>query len=107
MYSREIIQTRLETILTKNDMIRIMITNGNQEITITVDVHGLKCQQAKKLIRNIINIASTSFSLVIIHGYNHGTAIKNMLSDNFANSHITSRYIDPFNQGVTHMQIAA
>lgn len=73
---------------------------------ITANVHGMKCNQARRFINNINNTIRESFKLIIIHGYNHGTAIKDMLAENFCNSHITKQYIDPYNQGVTHMLIA-
>lgn len=72
-----------------------------------VDVHGMKCPQAKRFINNIINVVRIVFRLIIIHGYNHGTAIKEMLAQNFSNNHIYEQFPDPRNQGVTHMLIAA
>ena len=102
------IQTRLTMILTEKELSRIHISESNGEtIRITADVHGMKCYEARRFINNIINIVRTAFQLVIIHGYNHGTAIKEMLAQNFSNDHIYEQFPDPRNQGVTHMLIAA
>ena len=77
-----------------------------EKIRITADVHGMKCYEARRFINNIINIVHTTFQLVIIHGYNRGTAIKEMLTQNFSNDHIFEQFQDPCNQGVTLMLIA-
>ena len=102
------IRTRLKMVLTQSEMNRIKISESRSgKIRITADVHGMKCYEARRFINNIINIVRTAFQLVIIHGYNHGTAIKEMLAQNFTNSHIYEQFPDPCNQGVTHMLIAA
>ena len=101
------IRTKLQMIFTSNEINRLSIKETpGMKLQITVDVHGMKCSQARRFINNIINTIRESFKLIIIHGYNHGTAIKEMLAENFYNSHIAEQYIDPYNQGVTHMLIA-
>ncbi len=102
----EYIQHRLSSIMSKSEMARISMKSSDM-FCITVDVHGMKCCQAKRFINNIINIVRIIFHLIIIHGYNHGTAIKDMLSYKFSNIHITNQYVDPYNQGMTHILIAA
>lgn len=102
------IRTRLKMVLTQSEMNRIKVSERKSgKIRITADVHGMKCYEARRFINNIINIVRTAFQLVIIHGYNHGTAIKDMLAQNFSNEHICEQFPDPRNQGVTHMLIAA
>lgn len=102
------IRTRLKMVLTQSEMNRIKISESRSgRICITADVHGMKCYEARRFINNIINIVRTTFQLVIIHGYNRGTAIKEMLAQNFSNNHIFEQFQDPYNQGVTHMLIAA
>lgn len=102
------VRTRLKMVLTQSEMNRIKISESRSgKIRITADVHGMKCYEARRFINNIINIVRTAFQLVIIHGYNHGTAIKEMLAQNFTNDHICEQFPDPRNHGVTHMLIAA
>ena len=102
------VDDRLKMILTQEEINRLKITESNSEhIKIIADVHGMKCYEARRFINNIINIVRIAFQLVIIHGYNHGTAIKEMLAQNFSNDHIYEQFPDPRNQGVTHMLIAA
>lgn len=101
------ILSQLAIIFSDNELDRISITDERNHISITIDVHRLKCHQAKRLINNIISLVRTAFELIIIHGFNHGTAIRDMLSNNFNNNHIEKKYIDQYNQGVTHMLITA
>ena len=100
--------SRLKMILTEAELSRLSINEKhNGKLKITADVHGMKCREARKFINNIINIIHSTFQLIIIHGYNHGTAIKEMLANNFNNDHIYEQFPDPYNQGITHMLIAA
>lgn len=99
---------KIRLIFTSDEMSRLeIIEKKGIIIRIIVDVHGMRCYQARRFINNIINVARTTFQLVIIHGYNHGTAIKDMLAQKFRNSRIEKQHIDPYNQGVTCMFIAA
>ena len=101
------VRNRLQMILTTDEISRLTISDSEKgNVNITVDVHGMKCSQAKRFINNIINAVHTAFQLVIIHGYKHGTAIKDMLAENFKNTHIATQYQDPFNQGITYMAIS-
>lgn len=98
---------RLGMIFSQTDIDGITVKNtDSKSLQVTVDVHGMKCCEAKKFINNIINAVRTAFKLVIIHGYNHGTAIRDMLAENFSNIHIADQYQDPYNKGVTHMVLA-
>ena len=102
------INNRLRMVFTQEEINRLTISEiDERKIRITADVHGMKCYQARRFINNIINTVRVAFQLIIIHGYNHGTAIKDMLVENFSNTHITEQHLDPYNQGVTHMLIAA
>lgn len=99
---------RLRIVLTNDELDRITVKeNASGKLRITADVHGMKCYEARRFINNLIIIMRTAFLLVIIHGYNHGTAIKEMLAHNFSNKHIYEQFPDPRNQGLTHILIAA
>lgn len=99
------IQNRLHLIFTDDEISRITLLGDKEELRIIADVHGMSCFQAKRFINNLINIIREKFRLIVIHGYNHGTAIKDMLTDSFINMHVVSKHVDPKNQGVTYMQI--
>ncbi len=94
-------------IFTEEELSRISIQEPPDCVPhIIADVHGMKCHQAKRFINNIINVIKSAFRLDIIHGYNHGTAIKDMLAENLINNHISEKHQDSANQGVTHLVIA-
>lgn len=98
---------RLRMIFTSEELRRIRIMDsGNGRLRIIADVHGMKCWEARHFINNIINVIRAGFQFEIINGYNHGTAIKKMLAQNFNNDHIMERHPDPHNRGVTYLSIA-
>lgn len=100
--------TKLRLILSSDELERLMITvTEDNIINIVADVHGMKCSEARRFINNIINTARCTVKLEVIHGYNHGTAIKDMLAQDFRNPHIELKYPDVYNRGMTHMLIAA
>lgn len=102
------VNNRLRMVFTDEEINRLTISEVDERrIRIVADVHGMKCSQARRFINNIINTVRVAFQLIVIHGYNHGTAIKDMLAQNFSNTHITEKHADPYNQGVTHMLITA
>ena len=102
------VNNRLRMVFTSEEIDRLTISEIDEKtICIVADVHGMKCSQARRFINNLINTVRVAFQLIIVHGYNHGTAIKDMLTQNFSNSHISEIHLDPYNQGITHMLIAA
>lgn len=74
---------------------------------ITCDVHGLSVPEARRMIRNIINITRVPIYLIVIHGYNHGTAIKDMLAQEDVADRIVNRFCPESNPGEIVMNIAA
>ena len=44
------------------------------------DVHGQTVAEAKRNIRNLVNIARRPMQLIIVHGYRNGHAIKDMIA---------------------------
>ncbi|MCR5734235.1 MAG: Smr/MutS family protein [Lachnospiraceae bacterium] len=97
------ISTKLGLILTKDEMNRIKVDGEN----ISVDLHAMKVKEAKKLIMNIIALNREEFTMEVIHGYNHGTAIKNMVHTDIDNSRIISKKGLAYNLGQTELTIAA
>ncbi len=77
----------------------------NGMYVVTLDVHGLKCTQAKKIINNLLNAVRQKIRLIVIHGFNHGTAIKEMLPT-LQNNHIVNLQLDELNPGKTFITAA-
>ena len=87
-------------------MSRLTIYEG-ESISIRVDVHGLSRPEARRLIINTVNIGcNMAYTLMIIHGFHHGSAIKDMLANDFSLSRVHSNWPDPVNPGVTYLSIA-
>lgn len=72
---------KLKMLLSKEDIARMKFKNKKNRIII--DLHGMHCREAKRLINNIICIytyENTKVKLDLIHGYNHGTRLKDMIN---------------------------
>ena len=100
-------KTKFENIYGPSDLARLTFNlESETEVNITADLHGLTCKQAKTFVNNTINLIGKKRMLKIIHGYNHGTAIKEMLWEKFTNRHIEGKIPDPYNLGVTYIKIS-
>lgn len=92
-----------------DDMVNRIATIPSSEGTverIILDVHGLSYREAERFISNVINISQGCCVVEVIHGYRHGTKIKDMLRDRFLNPHIESIFADRYNLGITYLQPA-
>ena len=96
---------KLMMIFTKEELNRIS-ENGH---TITVDLHGLIVRDAKRLLNNLMVLNRDGYDICAIHGYNHGTAIKEMIRGTLGNPRLSSKKSVNGNYGrtVLKMQKAA
>lgn len=99
---------RYETVFAESmlERIRIIASPGGEAMKITIDVHGLTCREAKRFISNAVNLAGGCCTTEIIHGYRHGTRIRDMLRNRFSNPHIRHIIADFRNPGITCLQPA-
>ena len=81
--------------------------DGNGVLSVFYDAHGQSVAEAQKTIRNIVNLVRIPFKLTIIHGFNHGTAIKRMLDNETFNGKVSIKYRPHNNSGVTVLRIIA
>lgn len=93
---------RLSTIFSSDDMNRITASEDGLQ----VDLHGKSRHEAKVFINNIINLINHPFVLDIIHGYNRGTVLKQMIYKEKINSRIVSRTGVRYNMGETFLMVA-
>lgn len=101
------ISEKIQLIFRSEEVERIRISERESGvISLVVDVHGMKCCQAKRFINNLINLARCECLLTVIHGYNHGDAILNMIRSDLENRHITDKYPDQYNKGITYLSVA-
>ena len=76
-----------KTIFTKEEIDRIRPLTRDGEIRcLSIDVHGMPAGKAVRFVRNVITLNTyrndyegKDFVLAVIHGFNHGTAIKDTL----------------------------
>ncbi len=97
----ENIRFKLSLILTQENMNRLDFRDKEGEII--VDVHGMKCYEAKRFINNIINTSRSKVKITVIHGYNHGTAIRDMIRNGYENAHVKYVIPDKKNKGITRI----
>ena len=55
--------------------------NKKGKVYVYYDVHGQTVAEAKRNIRNLVNIARRPMILTVVHGYRNGHAIKDMIAE--------------------------
>ncbi|MBP3218032.1 MAG: Smr/MutS family protein [Lachnospiraceae bacterium] len=69
---------------------------------ITVDLHGLRQEEAVKVIDKAIASAdSTTYQIQLIHGYNRGTSLRTMIYDEYRYEKKVLRIMPGDNPGIT------
>ena len=105
--NRELFLKRLAFVVYGENCWRMTIkfpVRGSPEIT--YDAHGQSVAEARRTIHNIVNVAMVPIHLTVIHGFNHGCAIKDMLAaEDFVN--LRERYCPEYNPGETILFISA
>jgi len=102
----KVITDRLSMILTKGELERISIGEIKGQTRIRIDLHEMRCAEAKRTINNIIAINREPCVLDLIHGYNHGTALKEMIQTDLDSYRIVSINSNPYNPGETFLNVA-
>lgn len=75
---------------------------------VEVNVHGFDREEMERLVRFIsVLLRGVEFSLVIIHGYNHGTVLKEAIRKDEFVSRPHKVVTDKFNLGITTYKFAA
>ena len=69
---------------------------------IKVDLHGLRQEEAIRVIDRAIDSAdSSTYQIQLIHGYNRGTSLRSMIYDEYRYEKKVKRIIPGDNQGIT------
>ncbi len=104
---QEEIMERMSFVMHGEYLSRVMISdNEDGETVIKVDLHGMCRESAQKSLRNIINIIRIPFILDVIHGYNGGTVIKELIYNDLKSPKIVGYRSPNWNPGETLLQIA-
>jgi DNA-nicking Smr family endonuclease len=87
----------------------VHISGSENAKKLVFDAHGFTAKKAKKTINNLIAVNKNEFTLEVIHGYHHGTAIKDLVNDteNTVNKRVSKRKTFKENPGVTQLLIEA
>ena len=93
---------RLELVLSPSDMGRLRVVDEE----LLVDVHGLTCRQAMQLLKNVIALMNGSLNIDVVHGYNRGHAIKEMLKNDFLSKRVIRTESVAWNPGMTKIVLA-
>ena len=93
---------RFEHIFTRDDMQRFRIVGEE----LYVDVHGLTCLKARRLLKNTIALLRDSATVYVNHGYNYGHAIKDMLRNTKLSRRTYQVQHVGWNPGMTRLVVA-
>lgn len=95
---------KLSFVMSPSDMGRIQLYDNEEVLKVVADVHGMSRRQADRFISNIINLIRHAFRLIIVHGYNNGTVIKEYFENTFKNANVLKIYESSWNKGVTYIE---
>ena len=69
---------------------------------VDIDLHDMTTDEARiEINRALKSVSKFTYQIRLIHGYNRGTKIKEMISKEFKNNKLVKRIIPGDNQGVT------
>ena len=96
-------EERIKLVLSETDVERMDFTVDD---VVTVNVHGLTRNGMVRLLRNISCICRQSFTMRIIHGFNHGTVLKDTVRTEGVFMRTYKIVPDQTNPGVTMLVFA-
>ena len=107
--SNETLRQKLNFVIYGDNKWRLydFTVDGNGIPKVRLNVHGMTVREAKVFILNVVNVIHGTMALEVIHGFNHGTAIRDMLAGENFSGRLTERYCPGKNPGMTNMRIAA
>lgn len=101
------LQDKLSFIFFGEDSWRLRVTQTDESSipAILIDVHGMKAREAERTLWNVINIVREPLCMTVVHGYRHGTVIKDVLAKETFAGRLKSRYCPKDNPGLTVLRI--
>lgn len=97
---------KLNTVIfSEEELSRIRERTDNGQITLTVNLHGMSTKNARRFLKNLIALNAGTFNINVIHGFNHGCSIKEMLRNSFISSRIIGVDDVLYNEGMTVLKI--
>ncbi|MCR4792264.1 MAG: Smr/MutS family protein [Lachnospiraceae bacterium] len=72
------------------------------ESFIDIDLHGMRTEEAEKAVEKAVASAGPgTYQIRVIHGYNRGTSLRDMIYDSFRYNDKVKRIIPGDNRGIT------
>ncbi len=103
----EQVMKNMKFIMCGDDLWRVNTeTDEDGKLQIEFDMHGLSRKEAKRQLKNIIAINPSAFTINAIHGFNHGTVLKEMIHDDELSTRVTDKQYLDYNPGRTMIIIA-
>ncbi len=116
--SAKIQEEKVKTEMCKNVMLRFKLVfdkdsldrvhaclQDNGALQIVADLHHLTKSRAKHFLKNIIALVRCSFSLLVIHGYTHGTVLREMVRNEDISNRIFAVAPVPYDKGQTILEV--
>ena len=100
------LQDNLSYVAYGEDAWRMRYRQQGNRLQIRYDVHDMSAKKAKSKIRSLIAVTPCTADICIVHGYTHGTAIKDMIQTEQISRRIMSKGSPEYNPGITWMNIA-
>jgi DNA-nicking Smr family endonuclease len=80
-----------------------MVVSGQGQRVMTVDIHGMASSDAKRQLQQLLTrLPPTTEELLVIHGYNGGTVLMNMVRGELKHPRIQSKILS-LNAGQTRI----
>lgn len=103
---KEKVLARMGLVMTKDEIKRIRVSETESgDVSVQVDLHELSKSKARRFIGNIFGIIRGPFRLDVIHGYNHGTVLKEYINNELDNKRIKERHVHSRNEGMTILNV--
>lgn len=105
---KEQFMSNMRFILAEDDLQRVDMSNDSSgDMVVTLDLHGYGRNKASQMLKNVIAITRGAFTMNVIHGFNHGTVLKEMLMEEAFSQRVIDKKCPAWNPGQTFLTIAA
>ncbi|ADL36033.1 hypothetical protein bpr_II094 (plasmid) [Butyrivibrio proteoclasticus B316] len=98
---------RMMFLFSKGELKRIVLSEEGGAKLITVDMHGLSVKEATRLLKNLIAVDREGYDICVIHGFTHGTKIKEALWNEKLSERIYKKTSPGYNPGRTYLKLNA
>lgn len=96
---------RLQSIFTERDLDRVTVKKDSGNLDLYVDLHEMKATEAKRFASNLVALVADPCRIFFIHGYNHGTVLKRIITQDLQSKKISSKHVLESNPGVTSVSV--